>query len=370
MIDVRSITDYLRRKSLIGRHAAPEGNLTRRSGPQGNRTIRFLDPGGVGCFVKQPREAGPTEERLLALEQKFYSFCHEELGAAAIVQYLPRLLAHDHPHLLVLELVSEATSLWDQFANGEARDFPVQLVQAVGSTLASFHKTFRNPDLLERLDWLPDNLPSGMLIHRPRPELRATLSSANAQLVRILQIEERLSPLLDQAGQQWQPDTVIHRDFKLTNILVCPCDPGGAGMPFGVRIIDWEHVQFGDPAWDVAGALQDFVNFWIRWMPLSEPMDVDELASRARYPLPIVQKALQAFWHGYKNGMGLSAAEAKRLLLRSVIFSAARLIQTAYEWGASLVRLPRQSMLLLQVSANLLNNPESWQLHLYGIPPE
>ena len=60
--------------------------------------------------------------------------------------------------------------------------------------------------------------------------------------------------------------------------------------------------------------------------------------------------------------------QANATLLRAVAFSGARLVQTAYEVSQASDTMPAQSVLLLQVSANLLADAESAQLRFYGIP--
>ena len=135
--------------------------------------------------------------------------------------------------------------------------------------------------------------------------------------------------------------------------------------------MDWELVQYGDPAWDLAGALQDFVAFWVNTLPV-EPStteaDLDRLISRAPYPWTVIQAALRALWQGYRGAAGLDAASASALLLRAVQFSSARLIQTTMEMTQERSTLPSQAVLLLQVAANLLEDPTSAQVQFYGIP--
>jgi hypothetical protein len=240
----------------------------------------------------------------------------------------------------------------------------------VGSALATVHTTFRLPGLAEdpRLGWLPHNLPWVMLVHKPGPELLATLSPANCEVLRLLQSQDGLGGRLDRLRKLWQPDTVIHGDVKADNLLYVPAAAGAGPAADEVCLVDWEMVQVGDPAWDVAGVFQDLVLLWVNSMPLTEHVGVEELAARAGQPWRVVQAALRAFWRAYERGAGLAPAAANRVLLRAVSFSAARLIQTAYEWAQSASALPVQSVLLLQVSTNLLQDPEEAQARFYGIP--
>ena len=55
--------------------------------------------------------------------------------------------------------------------------------------------------------------------------------------------------------------------------------------PVELWIVDWEAVGFGDPAWDVAGALQDFLVYWVFSMPMSHELTPEQMIAQARVPL-------------------------------------------------------------------------------------
>jgi predicted RNA-binding Zn ribbon-like protein len=93
----------------------------------------------------------------------------------------------------------------------------------------------------------------------------------------------------------------------------------------------------------------------------------EEMASSARYPLPSLRPAVRALWRGYRAGARLAPDESNALLERATRFSAARLIQSAYEFAQHAQSLPASSVLLLQLSANLLTDPETAQVQLYGL---
>ena len=136
-----------------------------------------------------------------------------------------------------------------------------------------------------------------------------------------------------------------------------------------VWIADWELVQVGDPAWDLAGAFQDLLSAWVCSMPLNESLDVEAMTARARLPLAGVRGVAQALWAGYRDEAMLDPAEADDLLLRAVKFSAARLLQNACEWSWYEDRVPTVAAILLEVAENLLTEPEQGQVLLYGITP-
>jgi Ser/Thr protein kinase RdoA (MazF antagonist) len=286
-----------------------------------------------------------------------------------MAEVLPRLVFHDPDRsLFALQLLPAATPLWERFWAAGPEAFPYATGREIGRVLGVVHRTFRDPAVLTApaLAWLTPAVPSVMTAHKPGPEVLATISPANYQALRILQTQGQFGESLERLREAWLPETVIHGDVKSDNILVSPPAVPEAGRET-IRLVDWELVQRGDPAWDVAGVFQDAVLFWIHSMPPGAA-DVSGMVASAGFRWGILQAYLRSFWQGYRQTSGLTADEENAALLRAVAFSGARLVQTAYEVGQASDTLPAPSVLLLQVSANLLADAESAQLQFYGIP--
>ena len=67
---------------------------------------------------------------------------------------------------------------------------------------------------------------------------------------------------------------------------------------------------------------------------------------------------------------GLSGATAARLLERAVRFCAARLIQSAYEWGQDEEELSREAVSFLQLGINIFGKPSEACRSVVGIDPD
>jgi aminoglycoside phosphotransferase (APT) family kinase protein len=193
------------------------------------------------------------------------------------------------------------------------------------------------------------------------------MSPAGARVFQILQNQEGLSAHLDRLHALWRAETVIHGDVKSDNVLVRASRGSDAALT-EVWLVDWEFVQIGDPAWDLAGSLHDFLVFWTASMPLDTSLSPEERIAQAPYPLGALRPAIRAFWEAYQSSAAITPEAADELLLRAVAFSGARLIQAAHEMSAEQVDLSTLTVILLQISANLLANPVLAQVHLYGIP--
>ncbi len=169
----------------------------------------------------------------------------------------------------------------------------------------------------------------------------------------------------------WREETVIHGDIKADNILVASTHEGQSVASASIWLVDWEFVHRGDPAWDLASALHDFVMLWIGSMPLKPELAVEEMIGRAKYPLSALRPAIRALWEGYSQTAschaGAGGSSALELLERAVAFSAARLIQAAHELSLEREVLPTQAVLLLQLGANLLADTCRGRLGFYGL---
>ena len=367
MLSLENSVPYLLERNLITLRSIVEGDLTVTNAARRNRNLRVARTDGPGYLLKQPDDPTLGGAFTLGQEAQFYAFCQQEPAAASMQTFLPRMLHCDpEQSLLAVELFEDALPLWSYYQQFDASSFPAAVAGQLGRALGRLHDTFRAPGLAEdpRLAWLRREPPWVMQVHKPGPEMLAVLSPANYQTLRILQTQEGLSGRLDGLLRLWKPQAVIHSDIKSDNVLVIP-PRDGAALP-EVRVIDWETVQIGDPAWDLAGALQDFILFWVSSMNQTTRTP-EEMVSSARYPLPVLQTALRALWRGYRSAVRLTHAEANALIGKATVFSAARLIQSAYEMAQNARDLPVGSVLMLQISANLLADPETGQVQLYGL---
>lgn len=332
-----------------------------------NRNLKVIYGGG-GYVIKQPDRSAEQSERTLRTEGAFYRLCRDDERAAPVRAHIPRLVAQQpEDGLLVIELLEHAVPLWALYAESEPPVFPVEPAARLGRALGTLHATFRRPafDDAPALQSLPTHAPWILWVHRPGPAILEQLSAANLQTLKIVQQQVGLAVHLDALRRDWRIETLLHGDVKSDNVLVWRrAEDAGVEL----RLVDFELIQRGDPAWDVGGALADFLLFWIASIPLDARRRPDEMLAEARYPLSSLQPAVRALWSHYRREAGLEPAVAGEFLARAVRSCAARLIQTAYEQSQEAPALSNPAVALLQVAVNTLADPEGAQLHLFGLP--
>jgi len=170
--------------------------------------------------------------------------------------FLPRLCYHDDERrLMILEGLNTSRRL-DQLSGGWSV-FSTEVAGWFGRALGEWHHASRGLTELRAADpWL-FHIDS----ERRLPALDA-MAELRRLTTRVLD-DPPLIVLLERARADWQPETVIHGDVRLSNVMV-------EASPARIRFIDWEMSGRGDPAWDVAGAIQEYVSIAANPDPFAE----------------------------------------------------------------------------------------------------
>ena len=264
--------------------------------------------------------------------------------------------------MLILELLRDAVNVHEHHA--QRGRCPVRSAAALGLALSRCHRLSRPALLTIDAARLPVRTPWVLSLHRPGPELFREVSSANLQLIRIIQSTAEFSRQLDELREGWRVDSLIHNDIKWENCLVSGPDPNGKVQ---VKIIDWEFAGRGDSCWDAGAIFSNFLSSWLFSVPVTGEEPPDRYLELAQYPLEPMQPAIRAYWRAYARGMGLQPEGAHEFLMRAMRYAAARLIQTGFEQMQHSTHLTGNLVCLLQLSLNIMRTPQEAMVHLLGI---
>jgi Ser/Thr protein kinase RdoA (MazF antagonist) len=263
------VLSYLVSHGLLERHAIEGGRLTIRDLSRSHSVVSVSGPGVRPLVVKRAWPRPGEQAGNLQQEMAVYRMAREHPALAAA---LPTCLAIDAARqILVLEQLEPGSTL-------RRGDPPSPAVaRRLGALLGGIHRAVRAPAGLPRErpwilgilspgNWRPDRT-YDVLAHGPvRRELKARFDALTSRL---------------------ELSCLVHGDLKLDNCLL----DGGSH----VRIVDWETAAIGDPAWDVAGILQDAAvarldggsaapwsaSFLAAYLETAAPADARELADRA-----------------------------------------------------------------------------------------
>jgi Phosphotransferase enzyme family len=366
MLTQDEITPYLLERKLVSAESIVEGDLAVVDASRRNRNFKVLSERGPSYLLKQG--LGPEGRATVAHEAAVYDLLSraEDDSGGLNNGYLPRCYAYDtKEHVLVLELLRDAQDL-GEYHTRRGR-FSVRVAAAMGDALAWLHDPKRiGANGLGKASPFSGAPAWPLTIHRPDLGIFRNASNAIIDLVGIVQGSTELCRLLDELRAGWKNEALIHRDVKWENYIV-PARPSSRRNA-GLKIVDWELADVGDPWWDVGSVFGSYLSFWLLSIPITGEAPPERFMELARYPLEKMHPAICAFWQSYTRHRNLDADWATQYLLRAVKYGAARLLQTGFEYSQGSLHLQGNILCLVQLSMNIMLRPHEAAVHLLGIP--
>lgn len=358
----RTLVHYLVERGLVAPETVVDGDYSAREMTRRNRNFRVTLGPLPGLFVKQPGDWEPFSTETLRREATCYLLARDDPDFSALAEMMPRFVDFDAPRfVLTVELLPSAETLAGHLARGGG--LPLRVAGRLGTLLGQYHRHAGSRARDAASDSaFPRGLPWILNVMHHNPTQMGPASGGNAALVEMLARYPAFGPALDAVRDGWRRDALVHGDLKWENCLVLAADAPGAAPE--LRIVDWELADFGDACWDVGSVFQAYLSSWL--LSIQGAGGGARPGEQAGLPIERMQPAIHAFWRAYAATLGLDgAAEAERLR-RSILFAAARLIQTAWEHTARTEHVPPNVLYLMQVAMNVLTRPDDAVRHLLG----
>jgi aminoglycoside phosphotransferase (APT) family kinase protein len=355
------VVDYLVRRRLVPAADAVSGTLTVKSISRRNHVFAITRESGDCYLLKQ----GIGKDRISTIrsEAAAYKTLARECGEFA--GYLPHCYGYDAAkHVLAVQFVKDGENLWSYCTKHHR--FPASIGAELGRALGVLHGTTKGrsrpaprPSNRRRLPWVFSET-------RPDAKVLWASSAARIQLLELLQRFSQFRTHFDRLRREWKPESFIHFDTRWDNCIVVSRANGSNG-PIGLKIVDWEMAQQGDPRWDVGAVFSNFLGFWVTSIPILGDCPPDRYLEAAEMPLERLQPAIRAFWESYKREMGIGEGASDEWLLRAVEYGACQLVQTAVEQAQEAPGLTGLAICLLQLCLNILRQPRKAAAELLGI---
>jgi hypothetical protein len=324
------VLDLVAKGLLTEEAAVGHLTVTPLGGRNDNRAIEL--GGGRALLAKQAAGSSPA----LANEARVYDLLRaRETSFAA---YMPVARAFDsRRRLLIVDLIRDAR------AAGTGRG----VASVLGRALARLHTIDVSGRHLRAVD-----RPWVLSLGCPPLERLRRISAANLQTTRMIQESRALCRAFTELASSWTASSLIHNDLRWENCLL------SRGRK--LKLIDWELAGLGDPAWDVGTIFSNFLARWIFSMTFDRGASPG-LRRTAHQPLAPMHAAMRRFWRAYTE----SGADVS--LVRATRFAAGRLIQTAFELQRLATEVTGNVVCLLQVSENMMRDPEEAASTLLGL---
>lgn len=312
-------------------------------------SVRVADGGSV--IVKQ----ACTDGGRVALAREAMLYQRLSTPGSTIAGAIPRLIRYDvDRHLLIVEFVDGQSLVEARNPDGRLAAGPAAVL---GRMLARIHTIDVNA-LDREPPWILDIL-------CPDLSWYCRSSEASLHLRGLIQQSPVIGPAFEALRNTWRPRALVHGDLKLYHVIARR--ESGPGQPSQIAVIDWETAHSSDPAWDIGAIIAGYLALWLRSIPLIDGVPASDVMGKAVIPLDQVQRSLQAFWQAYMHEAALDDGTAGDLLLRSMGYTAARLIQNEEERLQTALALTRRTDLIVDVSQNILLAPSQAARLLAGI---
>jgi len=273
-----------------------------------------------------------------------YRWSAADPDGRGLLPFLPQPV-HYNPDAAVLVLELLAVNPGDAGVSAESYREAARMLAAAHCIDRSGHDTSLR--LTTAAPWVFD-------IARPSPASRRELSPAQLSLFQSLQASAPLIEALQRMRESWIHENLIHGDFKWNNLA-------------GGKLLDWELAQWGDPAWDLGGAMHAVIVEDLLALELPSQESREQLFGMLGELLTRRHEDHRSFWDTYCSDRALAPADVSPLGQRVPAQAGLRFIKTAYEWCQSETRMPRRAAAILQLGINMVLRPDEARQAVLGL---
>lgn len=351
---------YLLDKGMVDTRAVVNGEFTvRRSDSRNNNFIVNREYEHHAFFIKQVKAVDTEKIETMRTESAVYKLAESDDNYKALKNFLPAFYHYDSTHhILITGQVKDAVSVYDYYL--QQNDFNNMLPTLLADSLASYHRSNRTNQKSQSLQHFRQQIPWVFTIANT-PPIHGNPATADQQLMQLILKNQNLVQTISVLTQQWSPTSLVHHDAKLNNFL--------AGYEYEkkqinfVKLIDWELADIGDPLWDVATVMQNYLSLWVT----TDLPESQQMASLQKIPLEKVQVCISKFWNQYVQLMQWNPTTRQAAMIKTIQFCALKLIHTCFETTAQVPTLQPLTVKMLQVSINILKNPTDAATKLFTI---
>jgi Ser/Thr protein kinase RdoA (MazF antagonist) len=363
-VDYSDVVQFLLAQKVISSSALIQDGFRIEDRSRRNRNMRIEIPGRRGFFVKIATDR-EQQNTLLREARAYRVLCshaqqRSRKGNGDRQALCPSIRLFDEKaSILVLELLGQdnlkALCLRRRLATSRLR--------VLGQMLGTLHRKLSAVPTPPQ-DW-PVSYPLPFYLPVPPKHLLENSSPGSVALLRIIQASTGLNGELVKLTERWNVQCeispqLVHGDLRLENCCI-------AVKSKQLRIVDWEFTGIGDPLWDVAAVLADLISAWLMSASMPGGSESAKWIDQATIPIVWLRSAGSNFWKGYTAASGLADSRREQALRNTMRYTAARLLQLAYEHLQGYADLTVHAVSHAQLSENLMRLPMEGAARISGI---
>jgi hypothetical protein len=379
LLSYQNVAQYLIDSGVFSEAELSDIHLTSGKNNAKNFSIIAALNNGHHFLIKQERPlfSGNFCYEILN-EWQFQRLIENVPKLSSLKPYLREMLYYDSNNLIaVYEYLDNYQELYTGIL--EPRQvFPTAIPTWLGAMLAQIHRTTFNCEeafafvTQDGSFWHRKGAAFRLLQDRITPEM---LSIAPPDYIRFISLYQRYESLEQaklEAIATWHPCCVVHNDLNVANILVHQDWEGVQATIEAcdrslIKIIDWERCSWGDPVFDVAHLIANYIILWLSSMVIDPAMSMEESINSATITLEDVRPSIIAFTQEYLQHFPEITNYFPEFFKKLIQFIGLSLIiqtQAKIEYHKLLAN---SDIYALQVAKSLLCRPQSSFSSIFGM---
>ncbi len=285
--------------------------------------------------------------------------------------------------------VCDLSSFYSKFCKAESESLlsaghlPISIAIALGETFARLHSsTFQKQpckDFLLRQYQLagrrssesklrPDFLAG---LRRLTPDSFSVIPTDALKFFRFYQRYPDIGKAIESVNQTFDGCCVVHNDPRFANFLLHDANRFAASQPQAiVQAIDWEKWTWGDPAYDLAQLVANYLKLWLKSLPVSANLSLKDTLNRATVPLAAIQPSTEALLRTYLTDFPHILSHRPEFVVKVVQFTGLSLVRQVQLYIAQKHPIGNIEMAMVQVAKSLLCQPEAAISTVFGCARE
>ena len=378
LLSSQNVFEYLIEQSICTQSEKDLSKVELKDGKNFNLLLKLQDERKL--LVKQERhnQEGKTAGEFLN-EWRIQEFLQRFTELSYISPLISEVLHFDANYsIIVFNYLNDYCDLTDFYI--EKNSFPTAIATSVGAIVATIHRA--TLDRQEYKDFFSHN-PEDVLIdqapnlirglERIGPEVFGRVPVDGLNFLALYQRYDSLGKAIAELMAAFEPCCLTHNDLKLNNILLHndweqAISKAELSSNSIIRLIDWEHCSWGDPAFDLGTIIASYLQFWLDSLVVSKYININESLRLAMIPLEQIQPSIVALTQAYLNNFSEIVERRPDFLRRVVQYSGLALIHRIQAMLQYKKSFGNMGICTLQVAKALLCRPEESIATVCGMP--
>jgi Phosphotransferase enzyme family len=379
LLNSENVFDYLVKNKLCSLEDRSEFKATAKEYKNFNLLVYLGN--NRSLLVKQERpNAQQNNRNALWYEWRIHEFIRYFSELKKLNALISEVIHFDQEHFIIVLNYFENYSDFNHFYGDQQNQFfPTAIAASLGTTLATLHKSTLDSQSYQ--DFLTQSAIPGEPakvkiprflrgLERVSPSVFSSISTDGLEFWKLYQRYESLHQAVVNISETYDPCCLTHNDLGLRNILLNldweVLTPDQQNATPIVRIIDWEFLSWGDPAYDLGMVVSGYLKIWLRSLVVSSAIDIQMALRLATTPLETLQPSMVAILKSYLAYFPEILERHPNFLSRVMQFTGLLLIKRIQVKLGQLEPFDNTSICTLQVAKALLCNPEQSILNVLG----